>query len=105
MNKQELVKEISNANLTKEELLSLSEIINLAIKQIKEKESYVVKNTIQEGMTVTLKGLRPKYLNGRKVKVLTVNRSTVTVEEENPSELNWNKFNSRYKVPLTCIQL
>lgn len=81
--------------------------INIIINAVKEaqrlsraKASAMAVTSMKVGATGVLTGLRPKHINGTKVKVLEVKRSRVSVQE-----VGNNSFSGRYTVPAQCIIL
>ena len=98
MNATQIATEIINGTFTTAEMNQIIEAVKNAQRLGRARRSAIAITQMAVGITGTLTGLKPKSLNGTKVKVLTINRSRVEVQE-----VGNETWGGRYTVPAQCV--
>ena len=79
-------------------------IIKRAITQREEYLAQAVGSSLRPGDTVTLKDLRPKYLNGLTAEIVRVNRTRAVVRFDETSKVKARKYGrGTPTVPFSCL--
>lgn len=100
MKAQDIATEIINGNFSQDEINTIWSALQEAQRIGRAKQTAVAIATIRVGATGVLQNLRPARINGTRVEVKEIKRTKVTVQE-----IGKTGFESRYRVPASCIKL
>lgn len=100
MKANEIAKAIIEGNFTQAEISGIWTALQEAQRLGRAKQTAVALSQMRIGATGTLQNLRPARINGTRVEVKEIKRTKVTVQE-----IGKTGFDSRYRVPASCIQL
>ena len=104
MTANELIQEIANGIFTDEEVKTLWEAVKEAHRATRERSVRSLRFTLKSGDYALIQNIRPKGLNGLKVKIENINKTSadVTLPEVLPFSVR-QRAGGPARIPLACL--